>query len=460
MQLKSRRSFETLTYSLPILAACIFIQLAYFPAQMSSDSVDQWWQISNGRYSDAHPLMSSLFYKFFHEIYPSPAFVILCQSIIFSISIGLLISAMRRAGMPGFWAMLTAILMALFPPNILLATTMWKDVPYTIGIILVTAALVKLAQDKMRLRRLSAILLIVGSIFVISTRHNGILVIAPMLIALLFFVKSAERTKIAGILALQIVCFILSKTVLLWAFNAAPIDRSYAGIFALPIIGAMVTNNEELDEETNNIVTQVMPLASWKEGYSCSSVVPLFWHKDISRNSFRANVTQLNLIALNWAFTHPRQFIVHQLCMTNILWNPVPLKSQWIAVAPLGITQFQLSQDLGLKTESKLPSVKNWMDQSLSVKMSAHRPWNQPATYMWLGLFSTLLLAYYIGPRWLIIALPMLLNMLSLIPLIGSQDYRYMWPSAVIGIALTLFALAHFSSYWRGKNTPPKRNLR
>lgn len=426
MQLKSRRSFEALIYSLPILAVCILIQLAYFPAQMSSDSVDQWGQISNGWYNDAHPLASSLFYKLFHLIYPSLAFVILCQSAIFSISIGLLIYAMRLGGMPRLWAIVTALLMGVFPANALLATTLWKDIPYTIGIILVTAALIELVHDKMSLKWLPATLLVVGSILVVSMRHNGILVVAPMLIALIFFVKSASRTKIAGILAFQIVCFILSKTVLLWSFNAAPIDRSYAGIFALPIIGAMVTDNQKLEAETENVITQVMPLTSWKEGYSCSSVVPLFWRKDISRDDFRANVSQLSLIALNWAFKHPQRFIAHQLCMTNILWSPFALKSQGIAVSPLGIPQFQLSQDLNLKTESKLPSVKNWVDRSLSVQLANHKPWNQPATYMWLGLISTLILARHLGRSWLIVVLPMLLNMLSLIPLIGSQDYRYM----------------------------------
>ncbi len=114
---------------LPILAALFLTHLAFWPAQMSPDSIEQWSQIVAGSgVTDAHPALSFLLNWLPYQLVPSPAFVVAVQYCLFGFSVALLIWELGRDRLPFPVLAGIALISALFVPNLLIATTLWKDV--------------------------------------------------------------------------------------------------------------------------------------------------------------------------------------------------------------------------------------------------------------------------------------------------------------------------------------------
>ncbi len=451
MNMNKNNNIEVALFALPLLFMCILTQLAYYPAQMSSDSVDQWWQITEGIYGDSHPITSTLINKLFYIIIPSPAFVVAVQYFIFCLSIGLLISNIKHSGVNLFGCILLSVLMALYAPNYLVSTTLWKDVPFTTGLILTTCAIFNFYNNDNKFSNTYIIILYIGLSLVLLTRHNGILICLPVLLAISIIADKKFKKTIYLISLTLLSSYAVLKVIINPYLGVIPIDRYYNTIFALPLLGAMVNNDEILDQSTHKMVESIMPIDSWKSSYDCKSVVPIFWNEKIDRNYLRENTLKINTTALTWITMHPMSFAKHQFCMTGILWNPLASKGEWVGISPHGVTQFKLSERLNLSTNSKLPLVKSWLDNKISPKFEINSAWNRPSTLLWLGILSISLLAIMKGHKVYILILPMVLNMATLIPLIGSQDFRYMWPSAVIGIAITFYSLWIITSLLIGK---------
>ncbi len=435
--------FFFMTCTCVMIGSYAIVHAAYFPGQLSPDSIDQWLQLSRWTLNDAHPVLSTLLFRFFSLINDSPQFIILCNYVLFSISASILLYQLDRTyTAPRLLLLSIAFILAVFPPNFFIVTTLWKDVPYASGLTLITAGLIKLSLKRDAISRSSLLFLGFGCVLTMGMRHNGILVVMPLMVILLLWAKCKLRIALATMLTFLAVVFILSKSLLLSITGSSPLDPAYKTIFALPPLAAMVSAQDAaLSIEEKKLLSEVMPLSTWQSAYSCSTVVPLFWNNDISREALRSNVQSLNNLALRWILNEPLQFLKHQSCMTAIIWNPLPNQGQWIPISPREITQFSVSESLNLKTESMLPVIRDFLDVKIAPLWEKSTILNRPATYMWVGIVLCFIAIIRGATLFSILPIPALLNAISLVPIIGSQDFRYMWPTMVIFIVLGICAI-------------------
>jgi len=416
--------------------------IIFWPAQMSPDSVSQWHQIVSGVYNDSHPVLSTVFYSIPYYFYNSPSSAALFQLIIFSLVSGFIFYEINSWGCNKKITLILSIAFPLILPNFLLSTTLWKDVPFSISLLLLTTLTAREIRNNLSLKPLSLLAIFLTCCLIISFRHNGILVTVPYLFTLLIFSK-LQKKKIFLIFSLHIIFFIVSKTYLITILGATPVSPHYKSIYAIHVIGAMEKANIEWDLESKKIISQALPLKDFKESYDCKNVVPLFWNKNISYEFLGKNSSDLNKIALTSIINHPLIFLEHQLCLSQLTWRILPNNNEWLIISPMTIFDSEESRILNLKSDSLLPKGLN-LTKNINSYFSFENTLLRSTIYLYFAIFLIICLIHKNKKSLILLIMPALLNSASIALMTGSQDYRYIWPTficSLIVITLLIFSI-------------------
>ncbi|GLK94463.1 hypothetical protein GCM10008164_22010 [Achromobacter xylosoxidans] len=433
---------RTMILALPAFVIYIISLLAYWPAQMSPDSITQWNQLVTGRYDDSHPVLSTLFYAVPYGVYPSPAVLMVFQAALFAWVGAMAISEAMAWGLGRRLALAAAVAFPLFPPNFLMASTMWKDVSFAMAMLLMTVLAARQVRLRFTLSNGALIALTLTGMLIVGLRHNGLLISPPFFLLLLCLARGkAARVKVGLALAAQIGTFIMLKTVVLSALGASGIGAHYKAIYAMHVLGAMEQAHVQWEPQENRLLEQTLPKEDWLKGYRCENIVPLFWSPNISYEFLAQSQADLNALALKSIIRHPLVFLKHQLCLSGLVWRIGTNENEWLTLSPLTIYDMPLTRERGLKEDSKLPWLKQRISTAHENLLAKENTLLRPALYVFMGLFTLVMLAKRRGKAVVLIAVPLLFNCLGLLVMIGSQDYRYMWPSVLASLFIILLGV-------------------
>lgn len=430
-------------YGIPSICIYLFVHLAFWPGQMSSDSLDQWLQATTWQHvSDAHPIFSTLLHRLAYLIYPKPELAVAIQYIGYSLATGLILNEFRLWGMNTRLIGFVAVLFPLFPPNFLIVTTLWKDVPFATGMLLLAYFGIRAVRLNFNLTKGTLSGLALASFLVLATRHNGILITVPFCILLLVLARESSMKRMLGfVIAIQLIALVALKTIVLTSLNADPVPPYYRSIYALHVLGAAISADARFSPKEVSILSKVMPLEKWKEGYDCRSVGGLFWSKYVSYATLASESAALNRLALSTAIQNPAIILNHQLCLTSVIWRIQPKFDETIGISPLGIDQIGLAHDQGLAIESKLPRLRAVIIGVHDKYLARSASFNRAAIFILFGIFMAIVAVTAIEKRSWIIFAPGILNSVSLALLIPAPDYRYLWPSIVGSLLMIIFAI-------------------
>ncbi len=436
-------------YAVPSILIYLTVHLAFWPGQMSPDSLDQWHQAATGQnLNDAHPIFSTLLIRFAYLVYPSPGLAVAFQYTAYALATGLILNEFRRWGVKTWLIGLIALLFPLFPANFLIVTTLWKDVPFATGMLLLAFFGIRAVRLNFQLTKLDFIGLALACILVLSTRHYGILITIPFCIALFVVARhSSVRWIFAVVASIQFVAFLALKTIVLSSVGASPTPPQYHSIHALHVLGAMISNEARFSPDEVAVISRIMPLEKWREGYDCRSVGGLFASKYASAKSLASESAALNLLAINVAIKNPAIFFHHRLCVTSVIWRIQPMFNERIPISPLGIEQIDLAYQQNLATASKLPELQTVIKEIHRKYLEISAPSNRAAGFLLVGIFMALMAVIRIERRSWIVLAPSILNCVALTVLIPAPDYRYLWPSIIGALLMTIFALFAYRSY-------------
>ena len=149
--------------------------LTFWPGMMSTDSNVQWQQVITGIFSDAHPVFHTLFIWLITRLWFTPAAVAIVQILSLSLTTAWGISLLDEQGLP--WAAWTLVaLFALSPANGDMVIILWKDIPYSTSLFLLSLMILKIvfSQGKWLAKRSTWVWLALVSLCVASFRHNGL----------------------------------------------------------------------------------------------------------------------------------------------------------------------------------------------------------------------------------------------------------------------------------------------
>jgi hypothetical protein len=367
-----------LQYALPMIAVWLIFWLTFFPAVLSSDSIDQWRMIYGLKpISDWHPAVYTLLERLLAYLWNTPASAALAQILALSLTSAWGIGALVERGLPraGAWGL--SLLFALSPVNSVLVISLWKDIPYAISLLAVFIIGIKIvtSQGEWLTRRGHWVGLGLAGASTALFRHNGLAVVAGLLVILLLVYRRLWRQILLGAGLFLGVWWLVSGPI----YTLAQVKRE-SGVLRDTILlhhfGAHVKAGTPLTDAERDYFNRLRPMGEWE--YSCCKVDPLFFPIEFDRTLFAASSAQNMRFFVDLALRNPMVELEHTLCASSIVWRVcrecIFLDHKIEIVS--GEVRWVSENELGLKESSLLPGLVKplsaWEIFSISTRAA---PW-------------------------------------------------------------------------------------
>jgi hypothetical protein len=431
----------------PSVIVYFFVHLTVWPGLMTQDSINQWGLARHNLISDAMTATHSLFVWAASKIIPSPWLPIFLQYCLLAFAVGLALREAARWNTPRWLVIAASIVIPLAPFNFLMAVTLWKDIPSAAIMLILFTLVIQFVRTNGECAAESSFKLafLISMALVMLLRHNSVVVtVGVPWLAWLLLRPKVSFAKAAALSSSFATLFVFLH-LLYPRIGVIPLSKDYNAIVAVHVIGALASSGVQFDEVDRRTLDAVMPYDTWSKDYVCQSSVRLFWNRETTPEKIAAKAFELNIIALKGALNHPKAFLHHQICVTSMLWRIMPRGWDWISIPPgkienaFGVTPPDLPFKPKLKSlYSTTKSIEIWSVTGGYIWLI----WG-PAIYLYLVSFVAAVLAtvHHRRKMLLIAALP-LLNTISLVPLIGSPDYRYQYGVVLISIISILLMFA------------------
>lgn len=273
-------------YALPLCILMVYY-LAWYPGGLSPDSIMQYGEAVNDRYTDWHPAIHTLL------VFRLPlaltggwiGSIVLFQILVFSAVLGYFFQTVYRH-IGGRYTAIAMAFILLNPQLGQMAMYPWKDVAFAMGALLMLTYAFRICVTKGAWLKspVNAVFFILVAALTTLFRHNAVLFTVPLLLAVLFY-----TTKKQGLLLVLGMIVLLAgiKLPLYSAFGVEDPDQRKVETLGLPmsLIGAAVTNTPELlDEDILDFAYQVAPKEVWEENYSYTGNNSVKWHSQTNND--------------------------------------------------------------------------------------------------------------------------------------------------------------------------------
>ncbi len=234
--------------------------LAFWPALMTDDSVDQWSQVLTGRLTGHHPPFHTMLNWLVTRLWLSPATVALAQILALALTFGLTMNELLRWNIsPRIFAILTVVF-AVSPPNSMMVITLWKDIGYSVALLGFFVALLRAVRTRGRwLSTATGVLTLacLGSLISLL-RHNGLFVVVLMFGGLLVAFRAYRRPLALSATAIVAVVFLV-RGPLEMALGVPPTSRYYLLANQTHQLPRCSNGAVELTPSQAALLTAVMP---------------------------------------------------------------------------------------------------------------------------------------------------------------------------------------------------------
>ncbi len=433
--------FYFLLFFIPWIIALV----SFFPANMTPDSIDQWKQAQGlVEISNHHPAFHTLMIRWISQLYPSPFVVGLFQVIFCALVLSDIWVYFASKKYNKYILIVLALVMAISPGNIMLVTTLWKDIPYTFSLLWLGGLLLRAFEDSFLFFKKPFLILslIISLVFVYEFRHNGVI---PFILAMtsLIILAISKITKDIFLTSKIIVCGVLS--VLCVILINGPVFNHYnvntVGVGGtkftpmLTALGSIVHNNLPIEEEAVLLMeSTTVTLDEYKEYYSrFNGDAYIYGIPNKSWNRSNLNMSEVLKVYLD-------VIIKDRLDGTEILWNITQAQGS-----------FNYKYDIGVwSTDGTMVSNSNMVVKILRYYGAAFEKVLLLNVLFWrsgiyIVFLMILLLFCYIKKIYksMVFLIPCLGNLISLLLSLYHQSYRYIYFMPISVIIYVLIVLVN-----------------
>lgn len=431
---------------------------AYWPGNMTSDSVDQWLQaIGIRQINTAHPAIYALIIRFLAMLIESPAFVLSFQIIVMAWLISGIFLCLFKRGKHIWLGVMITVLYAVLPSNYMLVTTLWKDIPFTMCLVGLTYLLYNEVKEPETFwkRKLNIFYVIVALIGIKELRHNGILV---YIFTLIYFLCAAvKRRKLFFKYVSTVMACVISVAVLhgpIYSFfnvNEAATSKPFVTMFAA--LGSAINKGKEFSPETTEVLYEIMKKEDWINYYSPFNIDSYRHNPQIEggMNVNKVNVKQAFSCYMEGLVKYPDILIKDRLDGSDIVWDMTQPSKSFNARCAKGIhfppkvepqvLGVDFTNEKGMTYvpnnifTSYFDDLKDCIIESKIGDMFLFRSGIYLIGYLILLVFNIVRK----NKKFLIASIPLIWNTVALMLLLAHQSYRYVWyiPLCV----MTLFIL-------------------
>lgn len=422
-------------YAIPCILVWAVFLLAFFPGAMTPDSLSHWRQIHTLEFSNWHPVLYTWFMLALTSIWHSPAIVVIGQSILLALIFGYGMYSLNCYGIDKRWTWILTLLFAFSPVNTGFVLMIWKDVPYSASLFLLTIVLmhIMLSNGKWLQHRGHVCLLILTLLSVIFIRNNGLPIVLFILISLLLYYRSFAKHILITSGILFIIYFSLTGPIFRY-LNVTPANPNEALAIPTQQIARVIQEEAAITEEQRTYFDQILPIEQWKANYSPYRTDPIKFADDYhGEKIFDDNSAYINYW-LEVVLAHPAIAIEAFLAQTSLVWQ---INQPVDGYTDIFTTTIYQPNDYDLASHSFSPWLQTQFSRWYNFSQTYMKEWIwRPATYTFAIILFTFISVLKLGKRVIIVALPSLLNTATIFAGLPAQDFRYLYTNTLVVFVL------------------------
>ncbi len=445
-----RVEYSWLLYALPMIGVWVLFLLIFYPGFFSADAQLQWRQMVSGKYTDAHPILYALIISAASRFYSSLASVVITQILMVSIALAWGLAELGNMGVSKKVLWVLVIVSALLPFNIIMVITLFKDIPYSAALLVLSIIFLKMINSKgewlnghLAWLGLSIILAVIALL-----RINGFPVAVGSIIVLLVFFWKQRRLMMYAAGAFVLLLGLLYGPV--YSYLKVRHVPEFRTVLFLHHIAAHLQAGTPLNTEETNYLGKLAPLDTWK--YDCCwvnpTLMPIFprgQHSNFDLPLLKQDLQRPTIIAFDLFLKNPSVDFAHMACTGELVWKVGSMCDDRITngLFPLSsstdpVETYKIySGNLGFVAASRFPGLIRYANPYLQVFSTGflHEIIYSPAVYLYLGILCTILLAFRKKQGLILLFLtPALIQSLVLFLVNISSDVRYQYGVVLIGL--------------------------
>lgn len=430
-------------YFMIIFLTGITYFLAFYPAGMSTDSLNSWNQAHTGQFNDWHPIMFTWTMMILSTIWDSPASMSLFQVTILSLVFAYSFWQFQKLGVSRYLLIAMSLIIAIIPSFGVFSIILWKDILFSASLLFFTIHLFLImhTNGKWLVNKGNIVLFFLSSFGVVFFRHNGFPVfVLTMIVLILLYRKSV--LKIAGSIFLILVVShqILTGPIFKY-LDVKPSDPNEALSIPTQQIANIIKKDGKLTSEQRQYYNRIFPIEMWKQKYNPYTVDPIKfsknYHRDIIYDDFPYYLKTWGQIVIQ----NPSLAMEAYIKQTSLVWQMRTPQDGYIYQYRNGI----IKNDYGLESKPINSSMNHVINQYLEaskVNPYVNFVW-RPAFYALIILIFSLALLMKNGWKSSVVILPFLLNVLSILVALPAQDFRYLLANVFLSFVFPFMALIH-----------------
>jgi hypothetical protein len=428
-----------------IILLCWLVYLTgFFPAIMSADSLVQWEQITGlSKIDNWHPVIHTMFNKFFLSIYNSPVSVALAQMFLMAGIAANFFLFLYKKGIPAKWLMWFALGFALIPANGVYSVTIWKDIPFTFSLLWLTLVLAKIVIDDTYIKKFpSYIEIILALVCAALFRHNGLPVFMLAVAGLLIYFFKTKKIGLVISVAISVGLVALYNFYISDPSRVIPNPPSVKLVAPVHGMAAVRYYGGHLSADATQEMEKVLPDSIWVNFYNPFSADEYIY---FCKRPFIENLANLptgkavSLYANAFA-QNPYLVIRDRLCGAELLWN--------VYDAP-GAYNYKYHTQID-ENKLGLTMSDNFVKKILAWYLEQSERLGDPIFWR-AGIYNILILLLLFAflkqrKSYLLIFIPIIGSILALLLSMTIQNYRYVYFAPLIFGFIWLLYISNFKS--------------
>lgn len=411
-----------------------------FPGTFTPDSYGSISQCLSNTYSDHHPfwftvhvkMALTIGFRFFHSITAGYVifFVFQICFIAFTFALGFL--TILQIGAPMHTVIILLIYTIFMPYNFIYSSTLWKDIPFGISVLLVTVALFRnmtsFQEKNNKSRIFNRLILLIGLYGSFIYRNNGWYAMSAVTLLFFVFYRKKHRNILICMITILILTFVMKNPVE-HMLNISPTQSAESLSIPIQQIGYVINYEDDLsDEEYKALDHFFTSRENWK-AYNPNISDPL---KVEMKNEYTSNhMSDFLKLWLKIGLRHPKSYIKGWISQTRGYWNSGYNYWRW-ATADNNvrkISSVNISSNIAEENKQIQPFA-SWFAKYISLfeKYYIFHPLLSIGMWSW-WMLAIILINYILNKRYLsFVGLPCLFSILTLLiatPVFSEFRYAY-----------------------------------
>ncbi|MDT2673510.1 DUF6020 family protein [Enterococcus dongliensis] len=323
LQISSLRTIHIFcgTSFLMIFGVWFYYWLSFYPGLLTNDSYNQWAQANGFQlYSEWHPLVHTFLIKFTTFINHSPSVFLFIQIFFGALTVVYILGKLLKNGAPIFLCSIISLLYALYPINGILMVSLWKDIPYSILLLLLFYMISEIVFNtaSAEKRTFNIFSFTIVSILTALFRKNGLLVVIISLIILMIYVKKKRFLISIVIFFFSIFSFNFFTSKILHAEKSPTYEA-----LSIPMqqVSATYKMGGKIPPKEQAYFSRILPEKLWRENYNDKTVDFIKYNANFNGDIIE---NQPKVFLLHWSKLlkyNPKIFIKSFLNQTASIWR-------------------------------------------------------------------------------------------------------------------------------------------